>query len=216
MPASWWEAAKRGDVDLLRLLLENGHEVDTQDANGLTALHLAALHNRVEAAVLLLEHGANPSHAEARWGGTPLHRAAINGDAKVAEALLEARAQPAARYPGNGWTPLHEAAMHGHAPVARLLLDFGAPRDAQTKQGETPFVLAAKQRHTATAGVLHAWQPHGQRSGLAAPTATVAAESAAVLREDMGVLGALLLAAMLPVVVSRLCSLPRRQPWLLA
>ena len=41
-------------------------------------------------------------------------------------------------------------------------------------------------------------------------------KSAAVLREDMGVLGALLLAAMLPVVVSRLCSLPRRQPWLLA
>ena len=218
MPTSlWWEAAERGDVRSLTSMLESGEPVDTQDPDGLTALHLATLHNRVDAVVLLLTYGANPSHQEARWGGTPLHRAAINGEVRVARALLVAKADTAAMYPGNHWTPLHEAAMHDHAPVASMLLDAGADRDALTLEQDTPLDLALKHGHSVTAATLRTWKPPyrstskplhtKQRPPVTAAAAVEHAtlDSTALMHGDLAVLGSLLVTALVPFLLSRLC-----------
>ena len=236
----WWDAASQGDVPRLTQLLESGHSVDAQDENGLTALHLATLHNSVSAVVLLLTHGANPSHQEARWGGTPLHRAAINGEVELARALLAAKAQTSARYPANEWTPLHEAAKHGWTRVAAALLEAGAAGDALTRERVTPLELAQQHGHAQTQALLRSWTPlnalgalertaqakalerftrlQGERGGSRPWTSAAASGggggggSSAVLPEDAGVLLALLVAALVPLVISRLCCclLPRR------
>ena len=49
-------------VDVLRSLLEHGADVNVQDANGNTSIHLAATQDNVGVMLLLLEEGeADPN-----------------------------------------------------------------------------------------------------------------------------------------------------------
>ena len=43
------QAAQRGDVAEMRRLVANGRNVNERDANGVTALHVAAVYGHVEA-----------------------------------------------------------------------------------------------------------------------------------------------------------------------
>ena len=65
----------RPDPEVVRLLLENGAEVDVRNAVGSTPLHGAAGHREPGAAQLLLSHGADATLRN-DLGTTPLHRAA--------------------------------------------------------------------------------------------------------------------------------------------
>ncbi len=62
-------AAKRGDIDILRLLLNAGVDVRAVNVEGKSALHLVS---NVECARLLLDKGADINAAD-RHGNTPLH-----------------------------------------------------------------------------------------------------------------------------------------------
>ena len=56
-----WRAAKTGDLDLVRILIREGQEVNeaTQDRRN-TALHLAAKHGHILVVKYLLEQKASP------------------------------------------------------------------------------------------------------------------------------------------------------------
>lgn len=59
---SLWHAAKKGDLDMTRLLLNAGEEINDQSKFlKLTALHMAVLNNHYLLVRLLLEKGADPS-----------------------------------------------------------------------------------------------------------------------------------------------------------
>jgi ankyrin repeat protein len=60
---------------------------NTTNADGLTALHLAAIENNLEMAQLLISRHANMIATDLR-GLTPLHQAALTGADKVAALLL--------------------------------------------------------------------------------------------------------------------------------
>lgn len=53
------EAARRGDVERARLLLDEGENIDAKDKYGQTALMIAAHAGHVELVRLLLERGAD-------------------------------------------------------------------------------------------------------------------------------------------------------------
>ena len=85
-------AAGIGDMPALRAALERRPLIDARDANGRTALMLAALHGRGEAVDVLLAAGADPNAADAH-GVTPL-QAALNGEqTDIAAALRRAGAR---------------------------------------------------------------------------------------------------------------------------
>ena len=60
-------AAAFNSVDVARLLIENGAEVDVKDGNGGTLLQLAAKRNSTEVARLLIEHGASTEGIDLSW-----------------------------------------------------------------------------------------------------------------------------------------------------
>jgi hypothetical protein len=74
--------------------------------------------------VVLLEHGADPSHANAH-GWTALHQAAYSGLPALAQILLDAGASVDASARGDGGTPLVIALFWGHRDTAELLSRHG-------------------------------------------------------------------------------------------
>jgi uncharacterized protein len=138
------DAAKRGDRDTVRALLQQGADVNAPHPDGMTPLHWAAERGDPEMTATLAYAGANVEAVTRIGHYTPLHVAARVGNAPVVEALLKAGADVAARSTTTGVTPLHLAATSGNAVVIRLLVDKGADVNARESEwGQTPLIFAA-------------------------------------------------------------------------
>ena len=139
------EAARRGDAEAVRTLLEGGADVNAAQGDGMTALHVTAEVGSVEVARVLIEAGANVE-AQTRIGGyTPLHVAAAAASTDLVRALLDAGADPAAVTSTGGVTPLHLAAKAlGGEGAVRALIERGAPVNLlESSSGQTPLMFAA-------------------------------------------------------------------------
>jgi len=104
-----------GDVDNVRALLDVGLPVDFVDDDKMTLLDWAVMANRVSAARLLIERGADVNHVD-RYGMTPLqHAASVDfGDAEMIQLLRKSGARTEARTK-DGKTALDLARAYGHA-----------------------------------------------------------------------------------------------------
>jgi ankyrin repeat protein len=139
------DAARRGEVELVRSMLDDGADVNAAQGDGLTALHASAERGHVEIARLLIAAGADLD-AETRIGHyTPLHLAGRGGHGHVVLALAEAGADVSRATSNTGVTPLHLAASAvGGEPAVATLLDHGAAVNArEASAGQTPLMFAA-------------------------------------------------------------------------
>lgn len=84
---SLFGAIDQNDCNRIRQLIESGHRINKRDANGLTALHLAAINGNEECVKLLLQFNAQLICCPLRQ--TPLHFAAINGTKNMIIDLIE-------------------------------------------------------------------------------------------------------------------------------
>ncbi len=90
-------AAMAGHLEQAQLLLaQPGRALIMEDAEGRTALHLAAGDAQTDMVRFLLESGANPNH-RAKSGITALHEAARSLSRECINLLLEAGANPLAK-----------------------------------------------------------------------------------------------------------------------
>jgi len=116
-----------GQPESARVLIENGAAVDAVAGNAMKVmpLHSAASARNLEAARLLLAHGA-PANARQHGGWAPIHSAAQNGDRAMVELLLQHGADPLlANYEGK--TPAAVAREKGNTEIA-VLLEGGAAK----------------------------------------------------------------------------------------
>ena len=124
-------------------LLRAGAQVDTLDANGMTALHVAASNSSATVFNLLIRHSAFVDSPRSHDGRTALHFAAAAhlGDVTNRIALLlEAGADPSAQ-DKQGWTPLHLATQQNSPEAAKVLLEHGASLNVTNAAGQRPFDL---------------------------------------------------------------------------
>ncbi|XP_062966926.1 NF-kappa-B inhibitor beta [Cynocephalus volans] len=101
-------------------------QLEAENYEGHTPLHVAIIHKDVEMVRLLREAGADLNKPEPTCGRSPLHLAVEAQAADVLELLLRAGADPAARMYG-GRTPLGSAMLRPNPILARLLRAHGAP-----------------------------------------------------------------------------------------
>ena len=146
------EAAKGGDWEAVRVLLEQGEDVTATAPDGATALHWASYWDDLETAELLIRASADVSAAN-DLGATPLWIASLNGSVLMVRSLLEAGADPNAALL-SGETPTMTAARTGSPRVVEQLLAAGADPNASATRGQTALMWAVSQKHSDVVGVL--------------------------------------------------------------
>jgi hypothetical protein len=87
-------AVREGHLDIAKLLIDRGAEIDVLDRKDFTPLHNATWNGNLEMTKLLLDAGAN-IEASTYDGDTPLTLAQNNDQAQVA-AFIQAKLQPSA------------------------------------------------------------------------------------------------------------------------
>lgn len=137
------------DLNVTRLLLDNGSEVDTFASFGLTPLMIAARDRRPDCCQLLLDRGANIgllSREKKYKEMTPLHLVFLEDDSKDIDGMLPiidifiSKLENPDLQDGEGRTPLFMAACHGRMDVCSKLIATGrVDVHARTKSGATVF-----------------------------------------------------------------------------
>ena len=127
---SLWDAARTGNISMLKEHLARGMDVNAKDEGGGTALSLATLAGHTEAVEFLIEKDADVN-LSGNDGSAPLHGAAFLGQEGAAKLLVEAGAKVNARN-NNGETPI----------------DSGAAEWSEEIQGIVQFISAIVQVKT--------------------------------------------------------------------
>ncbi|XP_050087584.1 ankyrin-3-like isoform X4 [Anopheles aquasalis] len=147
-------AARAGDLPKLIEYLETGQvtDINTCNANGLNALHLAAKDGHYDIVNELLKRGANVDNATKK-GNTALHIASLAGQKDIIHLLLQYNASVNVQSQ-NGFTPLYMAAQENHDECVNYLLAKGANPALATEDGFTPLAVAMQQGHDKVVAVL--------------------------------------------------------------
>ncbi|MCW5943535.1 MAG: ankyrin repeat domain-containing protein [Fimbriimonadaceae bacterium] len=144
-------AAARLDLDdMCALLAGRGAPLDALNANGRTALQVAAEAGSVRALRMLLrlDHDRTPTRGT---GESLLHLAARSGSPEALRAVLAEGATVEARN-ARGETPLMVAARAGQAAALRVLIKAGA--DVNKTSGGESVLMRAMERNPEAALVL--------------------------------------------------------------
>ncbi len=138
-------AAYNGRDVVMYLLIQHGASINAVDYRGNTALHWAAFSGQAGCARLLIGKQADVN-LHSNFGWTPLLQATTRRHPEMVQLLLEsgANCNAPAR---NGWTALHKAAAEGYAEIVGILLHHGANKNIRNDDGETPYLLASKNKH---------------------------------------------------------------------
>jgi ankyrin repeat protein len=132
-------ATKEHDLYLLKLLLENGYNVNEADIDGNTSLHLAVRDGKSDCLKILLEYHADIS-VKNTAGQTVLLIAAKRECSESLEYLLEYSSHSDKN--NYGWTILHLAVRTGDSEALKILLEKNYEINARDNYGSTPLHLA--------------------------------------------------------------------------
>ncbi|MDR0409740.1 MAG: ankyrin repeat domain-containing protein [Spirochaetaceae bacterium] len=143
------ETARIGDLEIMNALIEHGANVNIQDGQGNTAMHIAIPVDVHKAAFeLLLSHNANPNLRDRR-GDSPLHIViALNRDADIIETLLRSGAD-VTMHNIEGKTPLYMAVEENRLSLLPPLLAYNSDIFAVTNENKTPFGFAMSSNREA-------------------------------------------------------------------
>ncbi len=164
-------AVMKNDAASVQRLIQAGADPNyaPQDKDSTRMLAMAGSYKSTEAAIALLDGGANPNFADHK-GFTPLHVAAEDGAVELVRkllakgAVLDARTAPAKKVSFNPiektlilfsfsgeQTPLLLAAKFNRVDVMRVLIEAGADTKAKSGDGTTLFLAAAGSGHVEAA-----------------------------------------------------------------
>jgi len=178
-PSDFLKAATQGDRRALELILKNDIPLNSVDADGWSALHLASRGGHEAAVSFLLEAGISINTASSQ-GITPLMLTAQQGQADMVRFLLQQGATPNLKDQMNRSALIlaidgnHPRSVEELAPYSRDQLDtallyasaqgkhhvidaltsFGASVHCRHDGGMSPLMLASQNGHTTTVHTL--------------------------------------------------------------
>ncbi|KAJ7832151.1 ankyrin repeat-containing domain protein [Mycena olivaceomarginata] len=137
-------AAEQGHLDIVRLLVKNGANLNLQGNRG-TALSAASGRGHVEIVHLLLDHGAD-INLQGEFG-TPLEAASSKSRTDIVRFLLKHGAD-VKFYTEKNEPALAAASYWGNIEIVRLLLEHSADVNARGEKSGTPLEAASRKSRT--------------------------------------------------------------------
>ncbi|PNS14692.1 Glycerophosphodiester phosphodiesterase GDE1 [Sphaceloma murrayae] len=117
-------ATKSNFFKIVHLLVEAGVNVNFQDDQGETALHVAARLGHEDCMKALLEiQKPDLELAEKTFGWTPMFVACVDGQEAIVDLLLSTGAE-VDKTDLSGWKPIEHASLRGHLRIAKKLTDL--------------------------------------------------------------------------------------------
>lgn len=135
------EAAGNKNIEIIKLLVEKGSQINEKDGIGQTPLHVAVKRNNNNVVKYLVNRGAE-INANQRVR-TPLIDAMREGDYEMIKFLIEKGADVNAKSNTDDM-PIHIAAEGGRLDVVKLLVEKGAYANALGSLNATPVDKAKK------------------------------------------------------------------------
>ena len=173
-------AITTGDVELVRLMLQRGANVEARCVDHIAPLMQAVMRGHLSILDLLLSKGALVDATTAGW--TALHRATDLVNVPMSTLLLAKGANIESRSPKDflpkkhsqahlgsdlddydevdasdadiGWTALLRAATNGQETMVRFLIEKGADIEARSPNNGTPLTCATERKFEAIVEVL--------------------------------------------------------------
>ncbi len=146
-------AVRSNEPKVFRLLGKHKADFNLTNKDGVTALAMAVNDNKANAAVAMLDNGANPDFAMGAGKYNALMLAVTKGNLVMAQTLLQYKANPNAKNAG-GVTPLMIAAHKDQDMIVSLLLKAGAKVDIKDDEGKTALQIAQENNSQKVAVLL--------------------------------------------------------------
>jgi hypothetical protein len=146
----FWEQVKQDDLGAIRFELGRGVDPNVSHSEFGPAIVHAARSKAFEVTRQLARMRLIRVDAEGQGGETALMLTALHGDLSTMELLLKRGAQ--VNRPG--WSPLHYAATGGQLAAIRWLIEHHAFIDAESPNGTTPLMMAARMKQAQAARLL--------------------------------------------------------------
>jgi ankyrin repeat protein len=136
-------AAATGRYEIVKILIEQGMEVNKKDYGGYTPLHWATQERHLNVINLLIEMGGEIESKDEN-GATPLYIAASEGYTEIVEYYIAKNANVDSTYGSpSDCTPLNIACVFNNIDAVELLLKNKADIEAMDDEGRTPLFNAA-------------------------------------------------------------------------
>ncbi|MFO0913268.1 MAG: ankyrin repeat domain-containing protein [Pirellulales bacterium] len=138
--------ARMGDVSALRRAIQDGADINELDEFGTTPLKYAIAEKKAEAALMLVEMGADIT-SQGKDGSTALHSAIEHKLPKVLEALVRKCPEAVSIADKHGNQPLWTAAFNarGDYEMVAMLLECGADPEHLNKASLTPLDIPKRK-----------------------------------------------------------------------
>ena len=154
-------AARKGHIDIVRILADVGSSIDALTGSGFTPLALAANKGYLDIVRFLLEHGADPNIPSSN-GSTLLSQASISGNISIVRCLFDHGATLTPSYP-NSQEPIYPicyAAERGYDEIVDLLLSKYDYIQSSTKAYQRVILLCVAAMTGRTALLTDLLQQH--------------------------------------------------------
>lgn len=129
------------DMDMVKLLVENGAVVNQITRNENSALLSAAKFGNLELVKYLIEFYKAKVNHKFHDGATPLMRACYYGYPNLVKYLLDKGAVLEERN-NRRETPLYIASFRGYESIVEILIERGANVNSEDNDGDTPLTVA--------------------------------------------------------------------------
>lgn len=141
-------AAKHGNNDVARMMIQADANVNCQDKSGDTAIMIAAACGHPDIVKILVEAGADVNHQN-NAGVTALSKAAMSKQSRSLKILIKAGALVDYENENDKkWTALMYAAINGRATAVKILIDAGANVNHKNIYKQTALMHAASRGHS--------------------------------------------------------------------